>query len=180
MTTSPTLAVDNLREDTTLLARTMAPYARKETIYLKNAVTRRQGDTVTSIGDFGFQQSCYIEETGHFNAVEFVISYNQLVYYTLAATVRDHLLPELKNWDLEDYWQRQLPSILISRMSTRFRQPINARNYHGELTITDIEFRQRSRPLLALQTKIDFTDDAIGNAQGDVEIVLLDLPAESQ
>ncbi|MHA7665973.1 FcoT family thioesterase [Mycolicibacterium sp. HS_4_1] len=173
-----TTLIDDLHDDAALLDRAMAPYASKDTIYLKNAAAERRGDIVVGTGDLGFQQSCYIEETGHFNAVEFIISYNQLFYYTLAASVRDGLIPELSNWDLADYWERQLPSVLISKLATRFRQPINSRAYRGVLTITDIEFRERSRPLIALQTAVEFSDDGIGSALGDVEIALINLPSK--
>ncbi|BBY65598.1 hypothetical protein MHEL_38410 [Mycolicibacterium helvum] len=170
---------DFLHDDAVLLNRTMTPYVGKNTVYLKQATVERRGDAIVATGDMGFESSCYIEETGHFNAVEFIISYNQLFYYTLAASVRDQLIPELSAWTMDDYWQRQLPSILISKMGSRFRRPINARSYRGVLTITDIEFRERSRPLLALQTTIEFSDDSVGSAVGDVEIVLVDLPANS-
>jgi len=175
---TPALAIEDLRDDVALLTRTLAPYAGKDTIYLKRAAVGRRGDNVVGTGDFGFHQSCYIEETGHFNAVEFIISYNQLIYYTLAASVRDGLIPQLSNWDLADYWARQLPSVLISKIATRFRQPINSRSYRGVLTITDVEFRERSRPLIALQTTVEFSDDEIGSALGDVEIALIDLPSK--
>jgi len=174
----PSPAIKDLRDDVALLTRTMAPYAGKDTIYLKRATVECRGDNIVGTGDFGFQQSCYIEETGHFNAVEFIISYNQLIYYTLAASVRDGLIPQLSNWDLTDYWARQLPSVLISKIATRFRQPINSRAYRGMLTITDIEFRERSRPLIALQTAVEFSDDGIGSALGDIEIALIDLPTK--
>lgn len=172
------LAAEDLRDDVVLLTRTMAPYAGKDTIYLQRAAVERRGHNVVGTGDFAFRKSCYIEETGHFNAVEFIISYNQLIYYTLAASVRDGLIPQLSNWDLTDYWARQLPSVLISKITTRFRQPINSRAYHGVLTITDVEFRERSRPLIALQTTVEFSDDGIGSALGDIEIALVDLPAK--
>ncbi|MCX2933402.1 hypothetical protein ORI20_24320 [Mycobacterium sp. CVI_P3] len=178
-TSEPSLT-EFLHDDAVLLNRTMTPYVAKDTVYLKRATVARHGDRIVGKGDLGFEQSCYIEETGHFNAVEFIISYNQLFYYTLAASVRDRLIPELTGWTLDDYWQRQLPSVLISEMASRFRQPINARSYHGTLTITDIEFRHRSRPLLALQTTIEFTDDNAGSVLGDLEIVLVDLPAKSR
>ncbi|MGY4712711.1 FcoT family thioesterase [Mycolicibacterium sp. CBM1] len=165
--------------DDVLLSRTMAPYVSKDTVYLKRATVQRCEGVVIGSGEMGFARSCYIEETGHFNAVEFIISYNQLFYYTLAASVRDDLIPELAGWTMDDYWQRQLPSILISKIATRFRQPINARAYRGDLTITDVEFRNRSRPLLALQTTIEFSDDGVGSAVGELEIVLVDLPTNS-
>jgi hypothetical protein len=170
---------DYLDDDAVLLNRTMTPYVAKDTIYLKEATVEKRHDAIVGTGELGFERSCYIDETGHFNAVEFIISYNQLFYFTLAASVRDQLIPELAGWTMDDYWQRQLPSVLISKMATRFRQPINSRSYRGVLTITDVEFRNRSRPLLALQTTIEFSDAGIGSAVGELEIVVVDLPKTS-
>ena len=177
---SRTAELADLRDDMVLLEQTMLPYAGKGTVYLNRAATHRRGGAVVTTGDLGFEQSCYIEETGHFNAVEFVISYSQLIYYTLAASVRDHLVPELEHWTMQDYWDRQLPSVLISRMSTRYRRPINSRSYRGTLRITDVQFRNRSRPLLVLQTDVEFDDDGVGSVLGEVEIVLVDLPLKSR
>ena len=81
---------------------------------------------------------------------------------------------------MQDYWDRQLPSVLISRMSTRYRRPINSRSYRGTLRITDVQFRNRSRPLLVLQTDVEFDDDGVGSVLGEVEIVLVDLPLKSR
>ncbi|MEV6774024.1 FcoT family thioesterase [Nocardia sp. NPDC051030] len=167
------------REDAELLARAMAPYAPKGTVYLREAsVTVREGQVVGT-GRFAITESCYIEETGHFNAVEFNISYNQLFYYTLAVAVRDKLIPELAHWSMDDYWRRQLPAVVITDLRSHYRRPIDARDYRAELTICEVEFRHRSRPLIALSTQVEFTDSGSGSAMGGVEIALLDPPQVS-
>ncbi|MFR9749933.1 FcoT family thioesterase [Nocardia sp. 004] len=163
-------------EDIALLERAMRPYAHKDTVYLHRARAEHRGEHVVGAGDFAIAQSCYIDDTGHFNAVEFTISYNQLFYYTLAAAIRDRFIPELADWSLDDYWVRQLPSVLISRFDSHYRRPIDPHAYHAELTIGAVEFRHRSRPLLALRTHVEFTDTATGSASGDIEIVLVDPP----
>lgn len=43
-------------------------------------------------GRFSVSHSCYIADTGHFNAVEFNICYNQLAYYFIAACIQHQLL----------------------------------------------------------------------------------------
>lgn len=163
-------------DDIALLARTMRPYASKNTVYLKRAHAAGRGKSVVGVGEFAIGRSCYIEDTGHFNAVEFNISSNQLIYYTLAVALRDRLIPELVDWSMDDYWARQLPSVLISRLDSRFRRPIDSRSYTAEITIGEVSFRDRSRPLYALQTSVEFADAAGGSAAGDIEIVLLDPP----
>ncbi|MFI6313960.1 FcoT family thioesterase [Nocardia fusca] len=177
--TDPATAVaasDATADDIALLARAVRPYASKGTVYLERAHAVRRGESVAGVGEFSIDRSCYIENTGHFNAVEFTISYNQLVYYTLAVAIRDRLIPELADWSMDDYWTRQLPSVLISRFSSRHRRPIDSRSYTAELTIGEVTFRNRSRPLYALQTGVEFADAAGGSAVGDIEIVLLDPP----
>ncbi|WP_405179241.1 FcoT family thioesterase [Nocardia sp. NBC_01377] len=169
---------DATAADIALLERTMRPYASKDTIYLRRAHVEPRGDSIVGVGEFAITESCYIEDTGHFNAVEFNISYNQLIYYTLAVTIRDRLAPEIANWSLADYWVRQLPSVLISRFESRYVRPIRSSGYSATLTIGDIEFRHRSRPLFALRTRVEFTDPAGGYACGDIEIVLLDPPGQ--
>ncbi|WP_446223084.1 FcoT family thioesterase [Nocardia sp. IBHARD005] len=168
--------VESPAEDIELLARTMRPYVSKGTVYLERARAIRRGDTVVGTGEFGIAEPCYIVDTGHFNAVEFNISFNQLFYYTVAAAIRDKLIPELANWTLEDYWERQLPAILITRLASRFRRPIGSRAYTAELTIGRVEFRNRSRPVFVVQSHIEFADATGGCASGDIEIVLLDPP----
>ncbi|MGW6540873.1 FcoT family thioesterase [Streptomyces sp. NPDC055051] len=49
------------------------------------------GRPLTGSGMFTIPEPCYIDDTGHFNAVEFNICYNQLAYYTLAAMIRDRV-----------------------------------------------------------------------------------------
>jgi hypothetical protein len=177
MTSTVARSADALDPSTALLMRTMQPYAGKGCVYLKrSSVSMRSGLAVGS-GDFSIAESCYIEDTGHFNAVEFNISYNQLFYYTLAECIRDGLLPQFSGWTLTDYWPRQLPNILIHRMSSSYSRAIDSRSYRGVMTITDIGFRNNSRPLVTVETHVEFTDDNGGRAAGDVSIVIVDPPA---
>ncbi|WP_280399513.1 FcoT family thioesterase [Nocardia carnea] len=174
---APAVAVsDATADDIALLTRAMRPYARTDTVYLKRAHAARRGESVVGVGEFAIDRSCYIADTGHFNAVEFTISYNQLFYYTMAVAIRDRLIPELADWSMDDYWARQLPSVLISRFGSRYRRPIDSRWYTAELTVREVSFRNRSRPLYALRTGVEFADAAGGSAVGDIEIVLVDPP----
>ena len=67
--------------DPQLLARVLTPY-KPHCRYLRTAAVRYA--TARSIaaasGTFSIPESCYIASTGHFNAVEFNICYNQLTY----------------------------------------------------------------------------------------------------
>jgi hypothetical protein len=175
MTETPTGGVPAL-SDTTVLDRTMDPYRAKHSIYLKSAEVATEGGIVTGTGQFEIGESCYIDDTGHFNAAEFIICYNQLMYYTLAVTVRDSLRPEFANWTMDDYWARQLPNVLIYRTASNFSRPIDPRSFSGEFTLTDVSERKISDGMLLLPTTIRFWDSAGGRASGKIALVLTEVP----
>lgn len=180
MTSTTAAAADTANPSAALLERVMRPYAGKGCIYLERASVDVHDCLAVGSGQFSIAESCYIDDTGHFNAVEFNISYNQLFYYTLAACIQDNVLPQFSGWTLEDYWPRQLPNILIHRMSTNYSRPIDPRSYRAGMTITDIGFRHRSRAVVTVETHIEFSDDKGGRATGDVSVAIIDPPAGHQ
>ena len=72
----------------------LKPY-RKHAQYLKSAelthfqdkcscaTKGKDAGLITAKGRFSIPESCYIDDTGHFNAVEFNICFNQLAYVCL-------------------------------------------------------------------------------------------------
>ncbi|WYL98460.1 MAG: FcoT family thioesterase [Gloeotrichia echinulata CP02] len=121
-------------------------------------------------GDFSIPESCYIDDTGHFNAVEFNICYNQLCYILVAYLVENKLLDSMKYWDLKTYKQRQLSNCLIAKFSSKFKKQINARRFQGLLSINKSSSRGN---LIILKTSCAFYDDNEGWAEGDVTIAIL-------
>lgn len=156
-----------------LFHQCMDPYRAKGCIYLKNA----EIDTASlhGSGEFGIGDSCYIDDTGHFNAAEFIMCYNQLMYMTLCAGVAEHN-PAFRDWTMEDWWQRQLPNVLIQEFSSRYSRPINARGFHGEFSVVEFDTSRLERGILKLRTEVSFTDDNGGRARGQVLLALTDIP----
>lgn len=165
--------------DRELLSITMAPYRAKQAIYLDAAHVQLEGNTVIGRGDFSISQSCYIDDTGHFNAAEFIICYNQLMYFTLAVTVRDRLRPALSHWSMDDYFTRQLPNVLIHRVSSTFSRPIDPRGFTGEFVLHDVCEDKIDRQMLVLPTTVRFADPHGGRSHGDVGLVLTEVPVPS-
>ncbi|SDM69223.1 FcoT family thioesterase [Allokutzneria albata] len=155
-----------------VLERVLRPY-KVDCRYLVSADL--DGDAGAR-GDFVIPESCYIDDTGHFNSVEFNICYNQLVYYLMARAVRDGTMPDFAMWTLEDYWRKQLPDILIASFESRFKRPINARRFSGEVVIGDVRYRAATRPMLLAPTEVRFWDDDGGAAQGKVLLAIMEPP----
>jgi (3R)-3-[(carboxylmethyl)amino]fatty acid synthase len=130
---------------------------------------------VTASGEFGIGESCYIDDTGHLNAVEVNICYNQLLYFAVAVAVRDRLHPVFTGWTMADYWRRRLPDVLISKLTSRFHRPISSRRFFGEFELTGAT-RRRLRPdrppLISLHTAFRFRDDGDGRCDGEVAVAI--------
>jgi hypothetical protein len=163
--------------DLALAARVLRPY-KPHCRYLTSAEVWVRPDAPAPLGAsccFVIPESCYIDDTGHFNSVEFNICYNQITYYVLAKAVQDHLWTVFDTWTMEDYWAKQLPNILILSMQTRFRRQIRSRGagFQGE-----IEFSRRrlSRDTLFLGSQCRFWDDHGGSCEGNINLGLVDVP----
>ena len=85
------MSSDNLN----LLRLILIPY-KPHCRYFQNAF-------LTARGEFSISESCYIAETGHFNAVEFNICFNQLSYYLIAECSHHQLLNDFSGWDINKF-----------------------------------------------------------------------------
>ncbi|MFF6886088.1 FcoT family thioesterase [Streptomyces sp. NPDC012421] len=167
-------------DDRLLLARVLAPY-KPHCRYLRHASLEpgeTDGRPLTGMGAFTIPEPCYIDDTGHFNAVEFNICFNQLAYYTLAATIRDRVRGPFGEWTMNDYWARQLPHILILDMHSRFRRAMRGDDFRGEVQLVDVRRKSgRSGPLLLIDTLGRFWDEHGGRCEGKVRVAVTDPPA---
>jgi hypothetical protein len=129
----------------------------------------------TVAGDLGIGESCYIDDTGHFNAVEFNICYNQLIYYLIAKSVKEGLVPALRSWTLDDFWRAQLPDILITEFRSRFKRTMRGKRFFGSVSLADVvrvDQSAWSKPLIVLHTTCRFWDEPGGLSVGKVTIAI--------
>jgi hypothetical protein len=164
-------------DDPALRAQVLRPY-RTHCRYLADAEVREAENSVTASCTFDIGESWYIDDTGHFNAVEFNLCYNQAVYYLIAKCVKERLLGLFSSWTLEDYWQRQLSDILIVRYHSRFRRAIHGRRVFAEVAFDKVVVRtvRDSAPLLLIDTTCRFWDDKGGKCDGQVTIAVTNPP----
>ncbi len=172
--------VDDVNQD--LLNDFLLPY-KENCKYLKKAqfqypfpsnLTDKSKSNVGNLwfikGDFSIPDSCYIDDTGHFNSVEFNICYNQLCYILIAYLIKNKLLEAMKDWSLEEYKSRQLSDFLIVRFSSSFRKPINSDNFQGTLSVNKVSVRGN---LIIFKTSCAYYDENGGWSEGDITIAIL-------
>uniref|UniRef100_F8TTI0 (2E)-enoyl-[ACP] glycyltransferase n=1 Tax=uncultured Acidobacteria bacterium A3 TaxID=1036853 RepID=F8TTI0_9BACT len=158
--------------DPQTLAQVLAPY-KPHCQYLRTAVVEYAGtaDTVAAAtGRFSIPESCYIASTGHFNAVEFNICYNQLTYCLLAKCIEDNALRCFDGWTPADFRRRQLSDFLIARFFSSFHKPLAGLSFEGRVAVVKIAVR---RDQTFMKTICRFDDDRGGAAEGGATIAIV-------
>jgi hypothetical protein len=164
----------------TFVTDILRPY-RLQARYLKSATitqfSREAGrpdssaSIVTGGGTFSIPESCYIDDTGHFNAVEFNICYNQLAYVVFGKCIEAGLIHPLWSENtsplsVDEYKDDQLPSMLIVRIDKmRFLKQMKSDDFAGELKINRMT---QLGSTWFFFTSITFYDDEGVKAQGSV------------
>lgn len=157
-----------------LLDRVLRPY-HQNCRYLQEARLEHGGLAsrydITAYGRFSIPASCYIDATGHFNAVEFNMCYNQLAYMLIGGAIELDLMPVFHDWSLEDFTRRQLRDFLIVSFESEFRAPIQAQSFEGSIALKRV---RASRAGIFIKTECRFHDAAAGLAQGHVLTAVVD------
>jgi hypothetical protein len=135
-----------------------------------------QDVTVRGLADLAIGESCYIDDTGHLNAVEVNISYNQMLYYAVAKSVQERLGPIFSTWTMADFWSRQLPDMLITKLVSRFRHQADRSRFSGEIELgrpRQRRFTPAGPPLIVVETAFRFWDDRDGRVDGEVTVAIV-------
>ena len=162
------------------IADILKPY-RTHAQYLKSAELTHYRDKSTpdtaakdagligGKGRFSIPCSCYIDDTGHFNAVEFNICFNQLAYVLfgkcLEADILKNLRLEKANVSFGDFKRHQLASMLIVSIESRYYKMLKSDDFTAELTINRIS---ASAGAYFCFTSISFADADGVKAKGTV------------
>ncbi|MEM9385513.1 MAG: FcoT family thioesterase [Pseudomonadota bacterium] len=154
--------------------RVLEPY-RDHCRYLQGAYVVKTanadaGNAFACEGAFSIPKSCYIDDTGHFNAVEFNICYNQLAYVFLARGIELGFIPELGHFTLDSFHEKKLSNFLIMDIRSRYSAPIDASMFQGRVEIVSA---RSSRKCVILKMACTFRDAGAGRAKGEVTLGIL-------
>jgi hypothetical protein len=158
-----------------LLARVLRPY-KPHCRYVKSAVVRKPADAgpdgPVAVMDCELEipESCYIDDTGHFNAVEFNICVNQMYYLLTTQCVASGLAPALAGETVDGYIGRMLPDVLIHSFRSLFTSPMSPRRFTGRLTFDAVTAKKR---YVHFKTSVVFEGPDGGHSEGEVTLVLL-------
>ena len=158
--------------DLKVTQQALRPYKAK-CRYLKTNDLKLNINSISGHSVFSIPESCYIDDTGHFNAVEFNICYNQMMYCSIANGIATKSMPEFDAWSIDDFWEKQLPDVLITRFSSRFKKVINSNRFYGEIEFGRTLLSRKGTPTLFIKTRCKYWDDFGGYADGEVDLAIL-------
>ncbi|MGD9276884.1 MAG: FcoT family thioesterase [Candidatus Pacearchaeota archaeon] len=117
-------------------------------------------------GDFHIPSSCYIKDTGHFNAVELIICYNQLAYTFFAHSANQGLIENYGKVPVDEFKKFQLEKTFITKVKKiKFGNQINSNNFYGRLNLKKtMNFHGAN----FFDTDFNFWDDNGGKADGNI------------
>jgi hypothetical protein len=128
-------------------------------------------------GKFEIPSSFYIKSTGHFNAIEAILCYNQLAFTFFANSIHQRIdeLMKLDPVSFEDFVDvRQLPDSYVAKINDlKFKKPIEPASFYGKLKLNKASKFGKSA---FLSTEIDFWDDFGGEASGNILLAFVSRP----
>jgi hypothetical protein len=79
------------------------------------------------------------------------------------------LLNCLQDITLDEYYNKQLSDIYITRLESYYKRVIDPKDFSGIFSIKKVK---KTRKLILLKTEIEFSDDGNGFAYGEVDIAI--------
>ncbi|ONK10104.1 FcoT family thioesterase [Streptomyces sp. MP131-18] len=154
-------------------------YLRETSVTVKGD-PQDKGGLIRLRGDFRIPESCYIKDTGHFNAVEFNICFNQMIYFIMAKSLKERVLRAFDSWTMEDFWARQLPDMFIVDFSSSFRDAMRGRRFWGELDIVRAVNREGGNgQLIIIDTLCRYGETETAACHGKVRLALKNTAPEA-
>ncbi len=169
-------AATRYENDSEFLAEVLDCY-KPHCRYVTSAVVDAPGETIRGTATLAIPESCYIDDTGHLNAVEVSICYNQMLYHVIGTAVRHRIGAVFSTWSMDEFRLTKLPDILIARFTSAFIRPMNARAFHGEIvlnTVTQRRLHPDRAPLVSLDTSFRYWDNAGGFSKGGARIAIVE------
>ncbi len=122
-------------------------------------------------GRFAIPKTFYGAQSGHFNATELMICYNQICYTFFAEAFDQGLFKSVDRISLEEFKKYQLGNSYIARIDKlKFSKPINPKDFYGKITLNKT---RRFNNTAFFSTEFEFSDKNGGEATGNTLIAIV-------
>lgn len=125
-------------------------------------------------GDFKIGSCCYCTGTGHFNASELPLCFNQLGYSMFAAGVENGYFLELGMHSAKEFLSAQRNRCFIAKIEKiLFKKPINPKDFFGSVDIVNVS---KCSGNCFYRINSSFYDSREGKASASFLIAVTDKP----
>jgi hypothetical protein len=124
--------------DSDRIKKILKPYW---TPFIKDSYISKNKDQIFLQSNLGVDSPWYCDSTGHMNAVELTLAFNQMMYVSIGQSLVLGWIPGLKGLGEDYFMQKYWPDFLITKNESIFKAPLNVSSFCGTLRI------KKSRPL---------------------------------
>ena len=120
----------NISED--IINKALITYIAKNTRYLTQAQICNTNGTIKLIAHFSIKESCYLfPASGHFNAVEALMCFNQMLYVALLGGIEEKMFTFYRNITPDYFNQNRRKVYILELENIKFKKQINNNSFYG-------------------------------------------------
>lgn len=129
--------LSNITEE--IINKALVTYIAKDTRYLKHTQIYKTDNIIKLSADFSIKESCYLfPSSGHFNAVEALMCFNQMFYVALLDCIDRKMLSFYNHITPDDFNQHRRKVYILELEKVRFKRQIDNNSFHGKLELKPI------------------------------------------
>ncbi|MBO6282222.1 MAG: hypothetical protein J6N49_06830 [Alphaproteobacteria bacterium] len=119
-----------------IINKALVTYIAKNTRYITGAQIDKTDTTINLTADFAIKESCYLSpSSGHFNAVEALMCFNQMLYVALLGGIQEKMYPFYEHITPDEFNEHRRKVYLLEFEKIKFKKQINNEFFHGRIEL---------------------------------------------
>ncbi len=119
-----------------IINKALVTYIAKNTRYITQAQVYNTADIVNLTAQFSIKESCYLSPgSGHFNAVEALMCFNQMIYVALLAGIEKKMFPFYADITPDEFNEHRRRVYILEFEKIKFKKQINNNLFYGHLEL---------------------------------------------
>lgn len=159
----------NVSED--IINKALVTYIAKNTRYLTAAQISKKENDIFLKAEFSIKESCYLSPgSGHFNAIEALMCFNQMFYVTMLAGIEKKLFPFYEDITPDDFNQNRRSVYILELEKIKFKKQIDNNDFHGILEFKPLH---RIKNRIYIDCRLGFgNDEACDSFSGNIKLFI--------
>lgn len=119
-----------------IINKALVTYIAKNTRYITHAKVSKKDNIITLKAQFTINESCYLSPgSGHFNAVEAIMCFNQMIYVALLGGIEQKMFDFYQGITPDEFNLHRRKVYLLEFDKIKFKKQIDNHSFNGFLNI---------------------------------------------